>query len=127
MMDTLLQNFYQIKNKTAEGENKLQLEIELNPAHPVYQGHFPQIPIAPGVCLTQIIKEICESHLQQKLKMIAGRNIKFLALINPLENKDFLVKVEIKKEADGNYDCDASFNVADKAFMKFKGNFSHRN
>jgi 3-hydroxyacyl-[acyl-carrier-protein] dehydratase len=120
-METLLKNFYTLKSKSVH-ENKLECIIELNPDHEVYSGHFPQIPIAPGVCLTQIIKEVCEAHLGKKIRMTQGRNIKFLALINPREKKDFILKIEIKP-SESDIDCDASFIADDKAYMKFKGNF----
>ena len=60
MKNTLLENFYTEISSTFSTENQLDFKctIHLYAEHPIYKGHFPQIPIAPGVCLVQIIKEI---------------------------------------------------------------------
>src|SRR6187551_1768247 len=98
MNNTLLDNFYTELSSTFSKENQLDFKclIRLNAEHPVYKGHFPQIPIAPGVCLTQIIKEILMKKFQKELVMTSGDNIKFLAMINPKENPEQEINFTVK-------------------------------
>ena len=60
MQYNLLENFYKetASTYTSEKSSVFNSIIELNPEHGIYKGHFPYVPVAPGVCLVQIIKEI---------------------------------------------------------------------
>jgi len=69
----LIPNLYTIKNTEKIDENNFKVQIELNPNHQVFEGHFPNNPITPGVCMMQIIKEITAKV----------SNVKFMATINP--------------------------------------------
>lgn len=54
----LLENFYKIIHIKEREDGKQAIEIELNPGHVLYQGHFPGQPVVPGVCTLQIIKKV---------------------------------------------------------------------
>ncbi|MEX2410125.1 MAG: 3-hydroxyacyl-ACP dehydratase, partial [Candidatus Paceibacterota bacterium] len=43
-------------------------------------------PVTPGVCMMQIVKEICEGLLDCELQLKSASNVKFMALINPEVN-----------------------------------------
>ena len=49
----LLENFYKIIHIKEREDGKQEIEIELNPGHVLYQGHFPGQPVVPGVCTLQ--------------------------------------------------------------------------
>ena len=68
----LINDFFNIQDKQ-ETETGMVYNIQLNPNHEIYKGHFPEQPIAPGVCLAQVVKELCENHLGQDLKMVSSR------------------------------------------------------
>lgn len=51
----LLENFYKIIHRKEREDGKREIEIELNPGHALYQGHFPGQPVVPGVCTLQMI------------------------------------------------------------------------
>ncbi len=123
-MSQLLENFYSELSSTYTTENSdvFSCNIKLNPEHEVYKGHFPEIPISPGVALIQVIKEILMNKFQQELMLTEGSNVKFLALINPKETADFQIDFIVKK-TDHTFDVSANFMNADKAFTKFKGKF----
>src|SRR6266403_1079059 len=98
MKNTLLTNFYSETSTTFSEHNQqdFKCEILLNTEHPVYKGHFPQIPIAPGVCLTHVLKEILMDKFQKELMMTSGDNIKFLAMINPKETPRLEISFSVK-------------------------------
>ena len=81
----LLDNFYTILSSESSDSTTWIIQIELNPAHTVYQGHFPEHPVVPGVCLLQLIKECVEDIRQQKLQIVQVSSCKFLSAINPIE------------------------------------------
>ncbi|HCC95062.1 3-hydroxyacyl-ACP dehydratase [Empedobacter falsenii] len=82
----LIPNLYTIKNTEKIDENNFKVQIELNPNHQVFEGHFPNNPITPGVCMMQIIKEITEGFVLKDLFLSKVSNVKFMATINPFIN-----------------------------------------
>lgn len=120
----LLENFYTETSSTYtfENNNSFNSIIELNPEHEIYKGHFPQFPIAPGVCLVQTIKEILMTKFQNKLMLSEGNNIKFLSMINPKETSQFQIDFNVK-QTDTIIDVNANYINGGKIFIKFKGKF----
>ncbi|RLD81389.1 MAG: 3-hydroxyacyl-ACP dehydratase [Bacteroidetes bacterium] len=92
----ILENFYTIENKIVD-EDKVNytFEIMINNKHDIFKGHFPGNPVMPGVCMMQIIKEITQSIVGQKLFMEKCSNVKFLALINPDTNPNLTLELKI--------------------------------
>lgn len=92
----ILENFYTIENKIVD-EDKVNytFEIMINNKHNIFKGHFPGNPVMPGVCMMQIIKEITQSIVGQKLFMEKCSNVKFLALINPDTNPNLTLELKI--------------------------------
>lgn len=66
----LLENFYKIIHRKEREDGKREIEIELNPGHALYQGHFPGQPVVPGVCTLQMIKESAEQIVSQPLQYV---------------------------------------------------------
>lgn len=57
-------------------------EAVLNPEHAVYEGHFPGLPVTPGVCLLRVVKE-CASRLRnRRLRFERIISCKFLAVVD---------------------------------------------
>lgn len=82
----LIPNLYTIIKSEKLDETNLKVQIELNPNHEVFEGHFPNNPITPGVCMMQIIKEVTESFVSKDLFLSKVSNVKFMATINPFVN-----------------------------------------
>ena len=120
----LLKNFYSETASTYSLENSASFNciIELDPDHEMYKGHFPQMPVVPGVCLIQIVKEILMLKFQKELILAQGTNIKFLLLINPQKTKIFRIDFTVK-QVDDMFEVNANFVNNDITFTKFKGKF----
>lgn len=82
----LIPNLYIVKETIKTDDNNFKVQIELNPNHEVFEGHFPNNPIMPGVCMMQIIKEITEGFVEKDLFLSKVSNVKFMATINPFIN-----------------------------------------
>jgi 3-hydroxyacyl-[acyl-carrier-protein] dehydratase len=119
----LLNQFYTLDAcDYLQGTPQFKARITLLPDHPVYKGHFPEIPIAPGVCLTQVIKEILSAQLQKPLVMVAADNIKFLVLIDPRQHSSFELNFQLSEDNHG-LSASCSYVNGTTTFLKFKGKF----
>lgn len=65
--------------------------ITLDPNCEVFNGHFPDNPVTPGVCMLQIIKELTENRVGVSLFMKKASNVKFLMVINPKKTPDLVI------------------------------------
>jgi 3-hydroxyacyl-[acyl-carrier-protein] dehydratase len=93
----LLKDFYKVISIENTAENKHLVLININAAHEVFGGHFPDNPIMPGVCMMQIIKELTEQISGSSLFMQSASNVKFMALINPFNTPDLRLELDITK------------------------------
>lgn len=118
----LLNDFYSIKSSELIDDNKLMAEIFLNKNHDIFKGHFEQMPVVPGVCQTQIIKELLQLHLNKDLTLHKGDNIKFLVMILPTQIENIMIELNFKNESE-NYQVDAKLFSETTIFTKFKGTF----
>ena len=80
------------------------------------------MPIVPGVCQTQIIKEILQQELNKNLNLTKGDNIKFTGMIIPAQNSNINVEVTYK-EVEDQVVVDAKLFFESIIFTKFKGTF----
>jgi len=80
----LYDNFYTVKSQQVT-EATAQFRIELNGGNFVYQAHFPNNPITPGVCLIQMGVELFNLLKGKSFGIKTLKNVKFISPINPLE------------------------------------------
>ncbi|MCP4910512.1 MAG: hydroxymyristoyl-ACP dehydratase [Bacteroidetes bacterium] len=96
MTGFLIEDFYKIVNISENG-NEIHAVIELNSNHPVYDGHFKEQPVVPGVMQLQIVKEILEYQLNQELFMNDIKQVKYLKPIVPNNNLELKISISRKK------------------------------
>lgn len=119
----LLGKFFTVSDKQVTETNVLAT-IEFNAAHPIFEGHFPEQPVVPGVCMLQLFKELLETTIDQKTQLNKADHLKFLAVINPLENKTVQAEFSYEKKSDDGITVTGRlFNDA-VTFLKFRGIFS---
>ncbi|MCF8374250.1 MAG: 3-hydroxylacyl-ACP dehydratase [Bacteroidales bacterium] len=118
----LIKDFYKIEG-IDHSDGQVSAHIKLNPDHEVYDGHFPDQPIVPGVIQLQIIKEILEESLQQKLRLQFASNIKYLAMIIPSQSPMLEINIQYKSMENDVFQASAVIKTGDTVFLKFKGNF----
>nr|AUN35651.1 (3R)-hydroxymyristoyl-[ACP] dehydratase [uncultured bacterium] len=118
----LLGNFFNISEKQVSG-NTILATIEINAQHPIFEGHFPDQPIVPGVCMIQMIQEITEIVTGKKLQLSKADQLKFLAVINPLENPGVNVEFTFDSKADNSVSVNGKLYKGELNFLKFKGSF----
>lgn len=124
MTDTFLRDdFFTVKNTENTGESKFQASVLLNAAHPVFDGHFEQMPVVPGVFQTQLIKELLQEEVQSNLVFSRGDNIKFMGMIVPGQHPEISIEISYRKD-ENNYLAEARIFAENTTFTKFKGTFT---
>ncbi|MET0241823.1 MAG: hypothetical protein ABW174_00055 [Flavitalea sp.] len=117
-------NFYSVAKSEVEttdaGLKKLKAVLEVNAQHDIFKGHFPSVPVVPGVCMMQIIKEMLETQLGHETRLKTAANMKFLTVINPLENSS----VQLELSFNDALVVNASLYNEGVVYFKFKGQFT---
>lgn len=120
----MLQNsLYKISGKNETSEGKFIFEVELNPDHEIFKGHFPGNPVLPGVCTVQIMQDLLEEIESVPLQMTKANIIKYLSFINPQVNKTILFSVIAKTDPSGVISCNSTAYFETTNFCSFKGEF----
>ena len=116
-----LKDFYTV-NDLAVDQNMATAKITINKDHHIFEGHFPNNPVTPGVCMMQIIKELTETVVKKKLMMQSSSNIKFMAIINPEKTPHLELSLDISK-TDQGYKVKNSTSFEDTVALKLTSNF----
>jgi 3-hydroxyacyl-[acyl-carrier-protein] dehydratase len=119
----LIGDYFTIEKRYKEDDD-VTFSVKLNPDHKVYKGHFPGMPVCPGVCNIQMIKECIEEYTGKKFIIDTIGQCKFSSLITPVDNKDLKIIVRIEP-LDELYKIKASVTNPDNStvFIQFKGDF----
>jgi 3-hydroxymyristoyl/3-hydroxydecanoyl-(acyl carrier protein) dehydratase len=80
------------------------------------------MPVVPGVCQTQIIKEVLQKEINANLTLTKGDNIKFLGTIVPTQHQQVQLEI-VYKQVENTCLVDAKFYFENSTFTKFKGEF----
>lgn len=116
----LLENFYQIENILPIADAQWRVNIQLNAAHRVYEGHFPQQPVLPGVCTLQIIKECAEEIMGSTLQYKRIGSCKFISAIDPSVNSRLELTLTIKETEENSWQLQAEGTAGENSFIKLK-------
>jgi 3-hydroxyacyl-[acyl-carrier-protein] dehydratase len=128
----LLKDFYTVLHRSGpEAElsqtgipaERYRFTLELNPAHPIYEGHFSGNPVVPGVCQVQMISELLSVIKGSALRLMHADNVKFLSLMVPDKNRVIDADIRVKTAENGEISANATLQDGEVIFIKFKGLF----
>jgi len=123
-MTMLLNYYYSIKNQQTVGKVTL-FDVILLPECSVYDGHFPGMPVAPGVCNIQMIKECVERITGKQLLLEYIAQCKFTTLITPQQHQALQIRIElVENQEDKPVKVIATIGRDETEYMIFKGEFS---
>lgn len=120
----LLNDFFKINHISTS--DKYVVAIELNPQHDIFKGHFPNTPVTPGVCLTQMVKETIEEITKKKLLLVNSSNMKFMAVLNPEVHPKANITIQLKEKEDQLIHAESSVSFDEIVFFIFKGSFKEK-
>ena len=118
----LIDDFFSIVRKETD-PHTVNATISLRKNHPIFTGHFPGMPVVPGVCMIQIVREVMEAVKNVKLRLVSAENIKFLSVINPNEIREVEVSLDFQI-TDNDCAMQARIFSGEIIYFKFKGLFA---
>ncbi|MDB5235134.1 MAG: 3-hydroxyacyl-ACP dehydratase [Hymenobacter sp.] len=113
-------SFYTVEEVQPPTPGVIVATIRLNPAHPIFEGHFPGMPVVPGVCMLQIVKECLEERLGFSLLMMRASNLKFLTVLTPRKHEVVGVRINFESSEDGILVSEASISSGTTRFVKMQ-------
>jgi len=117
----LMNDFYTVV-KQESGEGSINATIRFNKEHAIFKGHFPGLPIVPGVCMVQLTRELVEQVTTQSLQLNSATSIKFLSVINPDANPEVNIQIMYLLQQHEHV-VQATISFESIIFFKFKGAF----
>ena len=118
----LKDDFYTVEQLVAE-EGNIHATLRLNGKHRIFEGHFPEQPVVPGVCMIQMIKELLETVTGNRLLLRQSDTIKFLSVIDPTEGKPLLADISYNNIEDKGWQVTASLLIEERICLKLKAGF----
>ena len=115
-------DLYQVSEFNELSENDFEVVVKLNREHDIFNGHFPQQPILPGVCLLNMVTELLSERIGSSLSLVKAKDIKYLKMVDP--NSDLDLKLVFKYQTtDNGIELQAqSILLSDESVnMKMKG------
>ncbi len=114
---------YEVVELKENSSQSFDIVIKVLSDHDIFHGHFPGNPILPGACQVEIVKEILQDILKQKVSLSSSSNMKFLAVINPVKNPIIHLNIELNAN-DGQIQVRSNASFPDGTInFKFKGTF----
>lgn len=107
-----------IEKETVETDEGFTVLVQCNPAHPVYQAHFPGNPITPGACLLQTAGVLFQHKLGKPLFLKSSKNIKYLSILIPEAGKE--VRFSFSHIVEGETECKVQVVIADDSVVYTK-------
>jgi 3-hydroxyacyl-[acyl-carrier-protein] dehydratase len=98
--------------RTAPGgtPNALSAEFRLDPALPVFRGHFPGRPLVPGVFEIEMVRLAVERHTGQRYRMARVVRAKFAGEVVP---GDLVALTALVAPRDAGLSVSATLRVGD--------------
>ena len=117
----LINNFFTIT--TLEQKDGVIFSIlKINASHQIFEGHFPNNPITPGVVQIQMVKELLEKAFDKTLFLKEIGRCKFLAILNPNETPEININIAYTIEEDNTIKVIAQGSSTDGNYTFFKFN-----
>jgi len=110
-----------------ELDSKLIASIKLDINHKVFDGHFPQQSVLPGVLQLTIIKAVVSQHLGKNFRINSVKNAKYLSMILPENDSKFNVEIDFKIQDGQSIKVKSVIKNEQKVFLKYSGEFIAEN
>lgn len=103
------------------GDNQITCTLQIDPAHPVFEGHFPGSPVLPGVVQLEMVKAVLGKAFGKAFALKDMSTCKFLEVLNPAETPELTIHIQYK--GDETLDVSASGRHGEKTYFKARGGF----
>ncbi len=118
----LLNSFFTYTAGAVESD-KISATLKLNKEHDIYNGHFPGMPVTPGVCQVQMVQEVINDCLNSKYVLQSARDIKFLNFINPEKASELQMEFTMKTNTESKISGSVLLHADGVNFLKMRATF----
>ena len=115
-----LSNLYTI-TALEQSENQIAGTLQIDAAHPVFEGHFPGSPVLPGVVQLEMVKTVLSKAFEKPFALKEMSTCKFLEVLNPAETPELTIHIQYKGGA--LLDVNASGKHGEKNYFKARASF----
>ena len=113
----LVPDFYSVLS-SEKNDGGSVYRISINEGCSVYEGHFPQGPVSPGVCLVEMVKECAEDTLGRPVSIAGIKRCRFSKLVSPGNVPQADVVLSLSKPApDGSVTLSGKIVAEDAEYM----------
>lgn len=98
--------------------------VVINHAHVIFEGHFHQQPIVPGVLMIAMVKDLIEHQLKTTIQLTNACNIKYLNILIPTKNQQIEIDLLIGIPSINTITCSGSIKQAEIVFCKYRLQFT---
>ena len=130
----MIDDYFSIERCTSESPQKGIVRVRLNPDSRVYEGHFPDAPVSPGVCNIEMIRRCAEAIHGHELRIRTIKQCRLTTLMTPLSHPQADVRVELQEiqwgtspnvqKEPGVYRLTASIGEGDMTYLTLKADVS---
>ncbi len=113
-------NYYSTLNFEVPEEGICRATIQLDPQHPIFAGHFPDMPVLPGVCMVKMVRETLERRYAQPMRMASARSVKLLNVLDPNKNPYLRLVLNTLDMSDGSIGIDGILEDISEGAIFFK-------
>jgi 3-hydroxyacyl-[acyl-carrier-protein] dehydratase len=118
------QGFYKILETQKIDEDSYSCtKVIFNKDHSIFKSHFPGFPVTPGICICQIAQELIQGIINRSIRLISGKNIKFIEIINPEKTNTVKFEVKYTMLEDGNISTQVVVRNEEMVFSKLSLSF----
>lgn len=121
----LLNDFFEIGNTSLENDT-LVVPVNINKNHRIFEGHFPNNPVVPGVCMVQMLTDIINKESDTTLVLSEAKVIKFTQTIVPGTVSDLRFEIN-QNNSEDSIIVKAELNSDNGNHFKFSGIFKAEN
>ncbi len=118
----LKDSLYSIQSLATE-EGAINVQLALDPEHPIFAGHFPGNPVTPGVVQVEMVQEILSVTLDKEVSLKSMANCKFLAVLNPNIHSLIGVKITTSSTEENTLRVTAQLFAEELVFTKIQAEF----
>lgn len=119
----LFENKFYSVNQEELAEGTASFNITINDAHEIFDGHFPDNPITPGVMQMEMVKELLSRIVEKELNLVSMGNCKFLAILNPKETPSVDLVFNYVLQEDGQFKVSGQIKKEDVIYLKINAHY----
>lgn len=112
-----LDDLFAVIDPPMKGANSASTRVSLNAGHEVFNGHFPDRPILPGVVMVYIATRIISTMTGDMMRIDQARAIKFLAPVDPRATPELTFATTLQP-SEGGTRAEVQATAGDTVVMK---------